>query len=492
MPEHLSGDTLSVDQIRAIYSPVRTNGYPNDEVWHAQDEALCGAGLYDLIAGQAWGGCTPVQFPGYGVLSGLTQWGMIRAGVSMIAEEMTRNWVELTRSGESGEDDADEDAQRILQLTAELEKFKVKEIFREAKELDGYYGGCLVFIDTGETDPEVLQLPLYADGATFKIGSLKGFRIIEPHNIAPGDYNTMTPWSEDYFKPRYWYVQGTKIHASRFLYFVGNHVGTLLLPSYNFFGISTSQLVLEAVQDFKECRQAATRLLKKFSTTVFKTDMSAMLQRGAHEEISRRVQYMVQTRDNDGVTVINNGDPNIGGEDILKLETPLSGVTDIVRQSMEIVSAYFREPAVKIWGISPAGFNATGEADMQNHYDHISTLQERIFRDPLTRVLDLLQVNLYGNIDADIKFTFAPLNIEDARQDAEIQKIRAERDTLFVQAGVLSAPEVRARLTADDTSEYNNLDIDDVPEQPGFDMGSMGMEEEGKDGRVDSDFGNNS
>ena len=81
---------------------------------------------------------------------------------------------------------------------------------------------------------------------------------------------------------------------------------------------------------------------------------------------------MTQNMNNDGVLAIDKDD-----EDVLKLETPLSGVTDIVRQSLEILAALNRTPAVKLLGISPSGFNATGESDIRNYYDYITSQQEK-------------------------------------------------------------------------------------------------------------------
>ena len=100
-------------------------------------------------------------------------------------------------------------------------------------------------------------------------------------------------------------------------------------------------------------------------------------------------------------------------EDLVKLETPLGGVTDIVRQSLEFVAAVFRLPVTKFLGISPAGFNPTGEAERRNLYDYLASRQEKILRRPLARVLTLLQLHAFGAIDPDLTFEFAPLNPDD-------------------------------------------------------------------------------
>jgi hypothetical protein len=49
---------------------------------------------------------------------------------------------------------------------------------------------------------------------------------------------------------------------------------------------------------------------------------------------------------------------------------------------------------------------------------------------------------------------------------AEIEKIEAETDTLFLDGGVLSTLKVRQRIAAEVDSPYSNIDVDDVPEHP--------------------------
>jgi hypothetical protein len=175
--------------------------------------------------------------------------------------------------------------------------------------------------------------------------------------------------------------------------------------------------------------------------------------------LDRRVQYMVQSRTNDGVEVIDKED-----EDIINVTTPLSGVTDIVRQSMEMVAAYFKEPVTKMWGISPAGFNATGENDMRNHHEHILATQEKILREPLEKLLKVLRLNRSGKLDETLAFRFVPLNEENKAALAATQKTKAETDGLYLEMGVLSPEEVRQSLIDDPDGGYGGLDPYAMPE----------------------------
>lgn len=397
---------------------------------------------------------TDTTFIGYGALANLSQNGLIRAGIEMRADEMTRKWGELSRKGdEDGEGD-----DKLTELAEEMEKYKVKDLFRSASCLNGYLGGCLLFVDTGE-EPEMLTAPLILDTATFPQGSFKGFRIVEPYLVTPGGYNSVNPLKDDYFKPSIWYVQGIPIHSSRLIYFAENKLTSLLKPAYNFFGLSLAQKVLDAVAHYTENREAAGRLLQKYALTVLKTNMEEVLQNGFDTSLQNRIKYFVQNRSNDGCAAIDKD-----MEDLVIQTTSLGGVTDIVRQSMEYVAAMFNEPVVKMWGLSPNGFSS-GEAELRNHYDNIKSQQEKMFGEPIKRVLQVLQHNKYGEIDKSIVFNFLPLSEDDERSIAETNKMQADTDAVLIANGIISEDEARERLIADENSGYNTLtEREEMPE----------------------------
>lgn len=447
----ISDEALAREATVCDFSPCDSLGYGKSGLRSVQDNALRQCGVYNMIGGL----CDYQQFLGYGVLSALSQNGIIRAGVTLRADEMTRRWVEFNYNGESTDDEA------AGYIEAEMTRLKIDRLFHDAAELCGYFGGCLAYIDVGDISGEDLKLPLGADGDTFRQGTLKGFKLIEPVYIAPGRYSCFNPLDKDYFIPQSWLINGREVHASRFLYFAEDKPNTLLLPAYNFFGIPLAQTVCENVRKFDECSAASARLLQKFSCTVFATDMQELLFGGKYGNIRKRISVFAKNRDIDGVMAIDKE-----AENILEISKPLSGVTDIVRQQMEIVAAMFGEPAVKLWGISPGGFNATGESDMKNHYDHIHALQERIFREPLEYVLKLLQLNSKGVVDDALSFEFVPLSDEDSDLKARCNKTIADTYATLIDRGVISSGEARLALANDPESGFANIDADEEVDLP--------------------------
>lgn len=458
---------LTLKEVRRRYGPPVTLGAPEDARM-ACDSQLEACGVYSLLQHSFMLGQMPqAQFLGYGTLQQISQNGLIRACIETTADDMTRNWIELKREGETRRQDLagpnDPASDMLARLTAEFDRLKLRRLFHDAATYVGYMGGCLIYIDTGETDPEILKTPLNVSPASAELASGRPLRfvVIDPINVFPGLYNSINPLKEDYFVPRTWWILGTEIHASRLIRLAANEVPTLLKPCYNFFGIAQSQILWDYVMHFQECRVAAQRLATKFSLTVMKTSMKdTLFQANGTSEIDKRVRLLAQYRSNDGIEVIDID------EDILQLETSLGGITEIVRQSLEILAVINRTPAVKLLGISPAGFNATGESDIRNYYDHILSQQEKVLRPALARILRIVQIRQFGKVDDSITFNFAALSEADQSAEASTQKIKADTMAVLLDRQIVSPEECRQRLADDPDSGFSDIDVDDVPEPP--------------------------
>lgn len=471
---------LSFDEVRRMYGPVKTLG-ASEEVRLAMDATLADSGAYSLIQHtiDAGVGLAP-QFMGYGALQNIAQNGLIRACIETVSDDMTRAWITLKREG--GKDCDADDA--LSNLARAVKKHQLQTLFHKAAELVGYEGGAFIFIDTGATGAG-LEAPLHKGphSSELRPGGTLRFTVIDPVNVFPGDYNSVSPLSPDYFRPRWWWVLGQRVHSSRLIRMVANEVPVLLKPAYNFLGIPQAQILWDYVLHFQECRAASARLLTKFSLTVFKTKMDDILfAAGGTAELDSRVRYMIQTMNNDGVLAVDKE-----SEDLVKLETPLSGVTDIVRQSLEFLAALNRTPAVKLLGVSPSGFNATGESDIRNYYDHIASQQEKVLRDGIRIALECLQLHLFGETDPSITFDFAPLGEEDRSALSAYQKSLADTTAVYLDRQVIAPEEARAMLADDPDSGFSNIDPNRVFEDEGAPDDEDGLEDESAPFRADID-----
>lgn len=413
-------------------------------------------------------------FIGYPRLAELAQISEYRSVTETTASEMTRQWIEIKSVGD------DDNSEKIKQIEECYEKLNIRDVFRKAIESDGFFGRGQIMIQMKGQDNDKLGNPLLLTSKTIGKGCLEALVPIEPMWTAPAQCNTTDPTAEDFYKPKTWFVMGREIHRDRLFTLISRPVPDLLKSAYNFGGVSMSQLMMPYVDRWLRTVDSVSDLLHSFSLSGIKTDMSAILSGGCDEEVNMtlRAEVYNRFRDNRGLMMLDKED-----EEFFQFNTPLSGLDALLAQSQEQLAMPSHTPLVKLLGVTPSGLNASSEGEIAVYYDYIKALQENILRDPLDKVLKLVQLHLFGETDDSITFEFVPLAQMDESQLATIRKSDSDRDVAYIQAGVISAEEVRGRLASDTDSGYNGIDVEDVPEIPddGFSDGlNDGGEEEGE------------
>ena len=434
----------SLGKVREAFRLPVTMGAPKEER-EALDMAFDAAGgystIFESLQQHAYDmGQFPVtSFIGYGALQQIAQNGMIRACVQTVADDITREWIEV----KGGDDTPQEDVHRLEDLLES--KYHLKELFHSVAATVGYMGGAFIFIDTG-AEGEDLSLPLRISSLSAEMseGMALRFTLVDPVNVTPGDYNASNPLRPDYMQPKWWWVLGQKVHTSRMIPVFDNPPPLLLRPSYNFLGIPQAQILWDYVLHWNECRIYTANLLKKVSLLVFKTDVTGALSTaGGVQAIDTKMQMLGRYRDNDSVAVCDKTD-----EDIANVQTSIAGCTDIVRQSLEMIAAINRTPAVKLLGISPSGFNATGESDLKNYYDHIRTKQETL-RPAVEQCLKAIEIAETGKIDPSITFDFRLLGTDNDSAKAMTAQTRINTLGAALDRQVISPEEMRQAVKAD-------------------------------------------
>jgi len=435
---------------------------------------------YDYLSGCSFYGMALENgFPGYPYLAQLAQLPEYRKITCTIAEEMTRKWIKLRVVGEGDKTD------KLEKLEAALTRHHVRDAFRKMAEHDGFFGRGQIYIDVrkpsgvaaSEDDVE-LQTPLVLSKNKIGKGSLSGFRVVEPMWTYPGLYNSTNPLAKDYYKPSTWYVMGKTVHDSRFVMMISRPVPDMLKAAYSFGGISMSQLARPYVDNWLRTRDSVSDLVHSFSINGLATDLQMLLAPDltGTGDILKRVQLFNQLRDNRGLMVLNKET-----EEFFQLNTPMSGLNELQAQAQEQMASVSSIPLVKLLGITPAGLNSNSDGEIRVFYDDIHAKQENMFRDPLKRVLDVIQLDEFGEIDSDITFEFEPLFQLSSLEMSTQRKAEADTDVELIEAGVIDATEARARLIADPDTPYAALESADEVPTDDFEAGEEGEESESRD-----------
>lgn len=396
-------------------------------------------------------------FLGFQFLAELSQIPEYRQISERLAQEMTRKWIRLRSRAN------DDKSERIGQLTLAMERAQLRERFREAAVLDGLFGRGHIYIDTGKKGPLILDPRSVPQGTKVK------FHVVEPMFVYSYEYNADNPLDPYFYKPINWYVWSENVHHSRMLDFIARPVPAILRPAYTFSGLSMSQLSMTTVENFLEMRKNVQGIVRNFSLRGLKTNMEGILQGGTEDVdgLLARVKMYVKQAQSDGLMVLDQE-----SEDFFQYTTPLTNLDTLLEQSRDNMCAIANIPKVVLFGLSPEGFNASADGEMQVFESYIAGVQETMFRSNLEKALGVLQLAEFGEIDPDIVVEFQPLREMSASDLASIRSMNAQSDKQYADIGAVTAEDVRKKLATDPTSGWDGLsaempEVEEVPVEQG-------------------------
>jgi hypothetical protein len=421
---------------------------------------------FNPFGGAGWGGAgfgsigaEGVTFFGYPYLSELQQRAEFRLLTETVSEEVTRRWGEIKASGSADKSD------KVNAIEREFKRLKVREKFRRCDELDNYFGRGHMYLDFGQnlSDAE-LRIPV-GDGWDTTSASkcnpdnpLRTIKVVEPLWIWPGIYNSTDPANDDWYHPPTWWMMSREYHRSRLLTFVSREMPDILKPAWCFGGLSLSQMAQPYVEIWLNTRQSVSTMVQNYSLWHLRTNMQDVLSGASPDKMMGRIESLVFGK-NGGVMATD-----MQSEDLLNVAAPLSGLHELQAQAQEHMSAVSKIPLVKLTGISPSGLNASSEGEIKVFGDMIHARQEFLHNDHVNTVLGFVQLSLFGEVDPDITFEWAPLDEMSDKEWAELRKMEAETDGMLIDKGVISPEESRKRIGEDQESPYDGLDIANVPD----------------------------
>ncbi|KMT62666.1 DUF1073 domain-containing protein [Paenilisteria newyorkensis] len=164
----------------------------------------------------------------------------------------------------------------------------------------------------------------------------------------------------------------------------------------------------------------------------------------------------------------------IGGDEELKKEsTSTTGMKDLLDYGWDYLSGVVRMPKSVLRG-QEAGTLTGAQYDVMNYYARVSSMQENELRphlEYLTRLLMCCEKDAGPKIDPDTfewAIEFNPLWSVDSKTDAEIRKLTAEADKIYIDSGVLDPEEVNetrfGRFGLENTSKFNADSLEEIDE----------------------------
>ncbi len=311
------------------------------------------------------------------------------------------------------------------------------------------YGGAFLYINTDDTD---LSLPLYLNERTASTNKITGLTVIEPWQAAPVQVNSFNPLKENYMEPELWWVLGASstVHKTRLIPVVFYSVPDLIKPLYNYLGLPLSFYMKNYVSNADTVRQSISDLVLRFRTKIIKTTA----QKIADPQTQARVKYMNATSNNLATLLLAKD------EEWIETVTSLSGMDNLLSQMYELMTASTRGiPVTKLLGLSPRGFNATGEYDENNFYDVIDGYSQTVVVPVMERLAEYILCFKAG-ILSEPKYEFNPRKQIRPKEQAEINNLKADYISKLIMSGVIAGRDA-IKAISEDNFKFDWIDMAD-------------------------------
>lgn len=311
------------------------------------------------------------------------------------------------------------------------------------------YGGAFIYINTDDTN---LSLPLYLNEKTASTNKITGLTVIEPWQAAPVQVNTFNPLKNNYMQPDLWWVLGasTTVHKTRLIPIVFYSVPDLIKPLYNYLGLPLSFYMKNYVSNADTVRQSISDLVLRFRTKIIKTTA----QKIADPQTQARVKYMNATSNNLATLLLAKD------EEWIETVTSLSGMDNLLSQMYELMTASTRGiPVTKLLGLSPRGFNATGEYDENNFYDVIDGYASSVVIPVMEKVAEYILCFKAG-ILSEPKYKFNARKQIKQKEQAEINNLKADYISKLIMSGVITGKDA-IRAISEDNFKFDWIDLED-------------------------------
>ncbi len=324
---------------------------------------------------------------------------VIGEAVDAIPDDMTRKGIRIT---------SEIDAKDRGTLEAQLDELQIWDALNDVLKWSRLYGGAVGFIMIEGQAP---MTPLRLE--TIGEGKFKGILPLDRWMINPVLTRRIKEMGPDLGKPEFYDVVTTatgipawRIHHSRLIRFDGVTLPFQQKMTENEWGMSVVERIWDRLTAFDSATVGAAQLVYKAHLRTYKVkklrDLIA-LGGPAFEALLKNIDLIRQFQSNEGMTLMDS-------EDTFEThQYSFSGLDDILSQFAEQISGAVGIPLVRLFGQSPKGFS-TGDADLANYYDRVSSLQERRLRLPMRRILDIMHRSELGKpLPDDFTFEFNPL-----------------------------------------------------------------------------------
>lgn len=299
-------------------------------------------------------------------------------------------------------------------------------------------------------------VPLVDDGAKrtepldwSRIVRVRGFRVVDRHEISPGQYET-DPRSARVGLPKTYRVQfgagatSIEVHGSRVIPFQGLDLPDRVLATRNGWGGSVLDLVWAELRNWSSSNDYVAELITQLTQGVFMVDgLADTVEADGAQAVVERFEALKT-----GLGILGDMVVDKKNEDYRLEQRNLAGLKDAIDALITALVAATDMPRVILLGETPGGLHAGSDApEVRAWYDHVATLQREIYTRPVRALTRLLLSSRCGptggQCPATLKIKWRPLWQASDAEQADLDLKRASRRQIDIASTAITGAEAR-------------------------------------------------
>lgn len=315
--------------------------------------------------------------------------------------------------------------------------FDLQAVFEEAGKTARLTGNAFIFMITG-TDPsvprnpdseilglvvlsryEVEPLTYYSKITEPKFGEVETYEL---HPEQPdGGYQTSVP----------------RVHESHLIRLAGHKLPRQSRLRKQGFDDSVLEVAWNSIRNFISTEQAMALIVQRFETATLGIAGLAEAQsiEDGTEMIQQRMQWAMQS-----LSMLNAMLVDVdAGENYERKFATVSGLDTIWDRMAHSAAKAFGYPMTKLFGMSPSGQSTDDESGRANWRKIVYAYRAK----ELTPGLETIGRTIAGE---DVVVRWKPIDEATAKEEAEIDVLKAQAEDVRIKAGTVHRLEVRAKL----------------------------------------------
>ncbi|WP_237173030.1 phage portal protein [Paracandidimonas lactea] len=329
----------------------------------------------------------------------------------------------------------------------ELDRLKVMPALADGLRWARLNGGAGIVV---VADDGTLRKPLNPDN----LGEIAELRVFDIVDISADERRYSDPGKANFGMPEFYRIHNGGatfiVHESRLIEISGDPLpAKMRLRGIPWEGGSAASQAFAAVSRYEESLQLAVSILRRKQQAVYgMKGLADMIQNDLEPVVQKRINLVDSVRGVLNTVAIDSED------DYDVKDMNLSGVKDVIQELQVGLSAETGIPVTILFGRSPGGMNATGEADFDGYHEMIEGLQRTRLTPALERIVSLIYAqSRFSDPPEDWKISWPALRSPTDKEAAEVRKANAEAEAREMDAlgaavglGTVSEEEARAHL----------------------------------------------